>query len=467
MLIIRCLILTILCVAFNSKIHAASVIADIPPAGIVITAPGTYVFEKDLTWNPTGDGQAILIIANNVTIDMKHHKLESALTQFNTIGILALASSNVTIKNGTIAHMALGGVKCDLCNHVTVKHVTVDGLNRQNTAVFTVPVGILGSLSSNVLVEKCTVQNVDVRTGSLVGIQMTGTTSSKISKCNVCNLINRDGVCSGIGHIVCDLVEVSECRIEKLTSEFIDNLNTEGHTAIGIIPTLSTNIKIEKCKVKNITGCCDDAHGISVFECLNAIVRKCTVDTVLDGAGLAQTGAKATGIEVYASGVKVSDCTVKNISAINPQDRQATGFSCAQCTGVEFFRCIAENVNVYDAMGRHDTSLGYGTGFGWAPDPRIIAPAVGTFYKYCTAKKCQVGFDSWFHIDSVWEDIFSDRNDIAVLDLFQPPRTLSCDPCSECGCLFPGCYPTPFSITLDNVAANNVFIRVSRSCCRH
>jgi hypothetical protein len=40
------------------------------------------------------------------------------------------------------------------------------------------------------------------------------------------------------------------------------------------------------------------------------------------GSFATQTGAKATGIEIYASGVKVIKCTVKNITAINPQDKQ-------------------------------------------------------------------------------------------------------------------------------------------------
>ena len=51
--------------------------------------------------------------------------------------------------------------------------------------------------------------------------------------------------------------------------------------------------------------------GLVVFECLNAIVKKCKVENVLDGAGAAQTGAKATGIEIYASGVQVIDCSGK------------------------------------------------------------------------------------------------------------------------------------------------------------
>jgi hypothetical protein len=188
------------------------------------------------------------------------------------------------------------------------------------------------------------------------------------------------------------------------------------------------------------------------------VVKNCKVFSVLDGAGPAQTGAKATGIEVYGSDVTVSHCAVNYISAINPQDKQCTGFSCAQGSNIKFLHCKAENVKVYNEFGIEDTSKGYGTGFGWAPDPRIVEPAVDVLYKDCTAKYCQVGFDSWFHINSLWKNIYSKDNGIAILNLGDTAqRTLSCDPCSECGCTFPGCYPNPLTITITNVASNNVF----------
>ncbi len=288
-----------------------------------------------------------------------------------------------------------------------------------------------------------------------------------MSNCLVKNLLNRDGACTGIGHLLCDEVVVKSCTLNTLKSEFIDNLNTEGHTAIGIIPVTSTNILIKDCTVLNITGCCDDAHGMSLFECLNVLVKKCRVKNVLDGAGAGQTGAKATGIEVYASNVKVVECSVRNITAINPQSKQAAGFSCAECDGVKFIKCHAQNINVVDENGNQNSAIGYGVGFGWAPDPRpeFIVPAVNVLYKECTARECQVGFDSWFHIDSLWTHIHSVCNGISILDLDKSQRTLSCNACSECGCSSPGCYPEPRTITIDNVAENNRFTHTKAKYC--
>lgn len=458
---IKLFFLSLLLFTFTFEVEASSkdiVITEIPASGITINSPGTYVFGNDITWTPTGNGQAIVIQANDVTLNLKHHTLTSATTAFNTTGIVALLSENLTIKNGTIANMAYRGIDITACANIEIKHITVDGLNIENTIVYTVPVGILVNASGTVLVHKCKVKNIDVKTGSCAAIQMTGVINSTVSHCHVSNLLNRDGACTGIGHLLCDIAEVKSCDLEGLTSQFIDNLNTEGHTAIGLIPFISTNLVLKDCKISNITGCCDDAHGISVFECTNAVVENCKIFSVIDGVGAALTGAKATGIEVYGSGVKVINCKANYISAINPQDKQATGFSCAQGSNVKFIKCKAKNVKVYNEFGIEDISKGNGTGFGWAPDPRIVEPAVNVRYKKCTAKHCQVGFDSWFHIDSIWKNIVSKHNDIPILNLDDTAqRTLSCDPCSECGCTFVGCYPNPFVITITNVARNNVF----------
>lgn len=451
--------------AFHRPSHSSSattVITEIQTGGYHIDIPGTYVFGNNITWHPSGDGQAIIITANDVILDMQNYTLESDITQYKTIGILATQAANLIIKNGTVAHMAFKGIECEQCVDILIKNMTIDGLNIENIVDYIVPVGILVDKSITAVISNCTVKNIDVKTGSTAAIQLTDTISSKVLHCLVTHLINRDGACTGIGHLLCDIAEVKSCTLDTLKSEFIDNLNTEGHTTIGIVPVASTNLRIKNCTISNITGCCDDAHGMSLFECINAVVKNCKVENILDGAGAAQTGAKATGIEVYSSGVEVIDCKVKNITAINPQDKQATGFSCAQCIGVKFIRCKAENVNVVDENGKQSSCLGYGTGFGWAPDPRpeFILPAVDIHYLFCTAERCQVGFDSWFHIDSRWTNIFSNSNGISVLDLNDSQRTLSCDACSECGCTQTGCYPTPRIVTIDNVARDNTFLNV-------
>lgn len=451
------------------KDHQTYSIVAVPPGGILINAPGKYVFENDILWSPVADGAAIVLSGNGIELDLQGHALISETTSFSTTGILAISAGGLTIKNGTISNMGLGGINCTLCPNLLIKHITVDGLNMNNTATFTVPFGILAFVSTNVEIHKCLVQNLNVQTASMAGIQCTGVTSSYISDCTVRNLLNRDGACTGIGHLLCDFAEVKNCTIDNLKTEFINNLNTEGHTSIGIIPVSSQDLVVKDCTVTNVVGCCDDAHGISIFECLRATVKKCHVENVLDGAGPAQTGAKATGIEIYATEVTVEKCSAKNIQAINPQDKQAAGFSCAQGSNIRFIKCFAENVTVVDENGNKNPALGYGTGFGWAPDPRpsFLVPVTNVFYYKCTAENCQVGFDSWYHINSRWKRVKSICNDIPFLIEPNGSRTLSCDACSECGCLQVGCYPTPLTVTISNVASGNLFYQESIHGCKN
>lgn len=457
------------CLLFWGHIDAKEhVIKNIPPMGVVISEPGKYVFENDLTWTPLSDGAAITILASDVTLNMQGHTLQSSFSFFKTIGILAMGSENLKIMHGTIQNMGLSGIQCYECADILIKKIVVDGLNVSDIVNYTVPTGILATGCLRVSIDKCTVKNINVKSGSCAAIQLTETIFSIVKKCQVKNILNQDGACTGIGQLLCDYAEVKSCKVDNLQSQFIDNLNTEGHTAIGLVPVLTTNLKIQNCTISNIIGCCDDAHGISVFLCEEAIVKKTKVSDVVDGLGLSQSGAKATGIEIYASFVKVSDCFVKNITAINPQDKQSTGFACALCLGVEFLRCKAENVSVIDQNGNQNPTLGFGTGFGWAPDPRpeFIFPAVGVLYQECIAKNCQVGFDTFFHIDCIWDHIVSNCNQIPILNEQNSERTLSCDPCSECGCEQAGCFPTPIVVTIDNIAVNNIFLHVKEKCSK-
>lgn len=462
------IILGIFCLACHKEeLHATTVITSILPGGMTISTPGSYVFGNDITWSPAADGQAILITASDVILDLQNYTLQSTASTFKTTGIFAVEAANLRILNGTIANMRIGGITCDLCLNTCINNITVDGLTFNDIVNYTVPTGILFTASAKAVVNKCKIKNINVTTGSTAGIQFTATIGSLASNCLIQNMINHDGACTGIGHLLCDGGNIQSCIIDNLKSEFVSNLNTAGHTTIGIIPVFSTNLRIENCKILNITGSCDDAHGLSVFECSNALVKNCRVNNVLDGVGPTQSGAKATGIEIYGNSIQVIKCFAKNIKAINPQDKQATGFACAQCKDVQFIKCHAENVSVVDENGNESSALGYGTGFGWAPDPRpdFIKPAVNVLYKHCTAKKCQVGFDSWYHINSRWKHIYSICNGISVLDLDNSQRTISCDACSECGCSFAGCFPTPHTITITNVARENKFSHVHAKYC--
>ena len=439
----------------EKQIQKSFLISNIPPEGILINKPGIYSFENNINWYPSDSITCILIQSDNVILDFNNFSL-NCINPLNlqTEGICISNSKNNIIKNGDISLMGLRGIRIENCTNILIKNIIIDGLTVVDISSFIVPSGIFSYQNLNIKISDCTIKNIKVKTDSMAGIQFTETINSFIENCLLENFINLDGACTGIGHLLCEGSIIKNCITNNFQSFFNGNIKTQGHTCIGYIPVFSINLEFENCSASNIFGCCDDAHGFSLFLCFgNLNVKNCSVENVQDGVGT-EIGAKATGIEIYATDVCVSNCKVNNIIAINPQDKQATGFSCALETNVKIIDCKASNVLVIDEFGNKNSSLGYGTGFGWAPDPRpeFAIPATNVLYENCEANFCDVGFDTWYHINSTWKNIYSNNCGIALFNWNDSQRTLSCSPCSECN--------PPITVTLTNVALGNKFENV-------
>ena len=89
-----------------ATVHAQTVITSLP---YTITATGAYVLNGNLSSSQTS-GNLITVNASNVTIDFQGHFISGAVgnTSQTTTGIYASERSNLTIKNGTIAHCKYG-----------------------------------------------------------------------------------------------------------------------------------------------------------------------------------------------------------------------------------------------------------------------------------------------------------------------------------------------------------------------
>ncbi len=435
----------------------SSAIASIPSAGIVIQSPGTYTLSGDIAWSPL-DAQcsAITILSSDVTLDLAGFTLTvSGADKTQQIsGIVAgsandPAITNVTIKNGTVANAPEQGILVANVGGLTISGITVTGVCMQNLCTrYLTPAGIKVSGSTNVTISDCSVTQLNVTTDSSAGIMLLNTNTGTVSGCSVSSLVNNDGAVQGFGYISCTWITTTGCTAQSLQTHFNGNVKTTGHTVLGFCPIFCSNLGYYNCSASTLTGCCDDCHGMSVFLDGAVLVSGFTADTVTDGVSPSNSGAKATGLEVYGTGVVVTDSSVSNITAINPQDLQATGFS-AWGLGNQFARCTATNVKVVDDF--HTGALG--EGFGWAPDPRpefANTPALSTTYTDCTADNCDVGFDTWNHINSTWTN--PTCTDCKTTILVQPlgaTRTVSCDPCSECN--------PAFNTNLANKASGNTF----------
>src|SRR3954470_14921758 len=76
---------------------AATLIQNCP---FTANLPGTYVLARDLTCPPSGQGDAIIVAANNVTLVLAGHTLTAV--PGGVIGVNALNVTGLTITGGTI-----------------------------------------------------------------------------------------------------------------------------------------------------------------------------------------------------------------------------------------------------------------------------------------------------------------------------------------------------------------------------
>ncbi len=438
--------------------QVGSVIRSIPRGGIIIDQPGTYSFAGDLVWRPYDvTSAAITIQSSNVTLDLSGFTLRAIVPdrELQLAGIQAtpppgaFSIDNVTITNGTIANVSEYGIAATSVIGLTISRITVTGISMQNLQIRNLsPAGIYVNRSVNVAIVNSSVTKMNVRTDSCAGILLTNTIKAAVSGCRVSRLVNNDGAAQGFACVQCTNVATTGCRAEWLQTHFNGNVLTSGHTVLGFDPILCLDVAYTDCSASHLTGCCDDCHGISVFLDGSVTVTRFRAEHVVDGVSPSRSGAKATGIEVYGTNVTVTDSFASNITAIDPQDKQATGFS-AWGKSIAFVRCTARSVTVQRAAGTGS----HAEGFGWAPDPRPEFAYFGAYnvtYRDCVARSCQVGFDIWYHVDSTWIHPRSINCATGILDQPKATRVLSCDPCSEC--------TLPIIANLTNIAKGNRII---------
>ncbi|MCW3072439.1 MAG: hypothetical protein JWO44_2329 [Bacteroidetes bacterium] len=432
-------------------------ISSIPPEGIVISTSGQYQFSNDITWTPASPGSAITIEADNVVLDLQGYTLSASIPgidqQYN--GICITGGSDVTVQGGTINGISYRGVSASNTANLQISNMNIGNISyKEVTTGYLTPSGIFIDSSTGFSVQSCTVQNISVTTPSCAGIQIIESTNGSVSGCTMTNFLNNDGAVQGFSYLLCSQILTTGCSCETFQSSYLGQTITSGHTVIGYVPIFCIELVFNDCSSTDMTGCCDDCHGMSIF--LDAIVEvnNFSATNVTDGAGPRKTGAKATGLEVYGVSVGINSCTVENITAIVPQDLQSAGFS-AWGESITFYNCTATNVVVTDASKVPSTQYGYGTGFGWAPDPRKEfngQPANMVQYNNCTSNNCQLGFDTWFHTNSQWQNVNAPGCPIFIL--VQPDtasRILSMDKCSESP------DGQPHTVTIYNIAANNEY----------
>ncbi|MDQ2774263.1 MAG: hypothetical protein M3Y57_04950, partial [Acidobacteriota bacterium] len=315
------------------------VIMQIPSEGVVIQSPGTYRFGRDILWTPDNvTSSAITIRCSNVTLDLAGFTLTASVSDKSqrTAGILVEGPvEDITVTNGTVANLTEYGILARSVCNLSISRITATGLCMENIVIRNLtPTGIHVSTAHDVAISECSVTHSNVTTDSSAGIQLMKTLEAKVSDCSTSDLVNNDGAVQGFSSIVCANVTTTGCTAKTLQSFYNGNDKTSGHTVLGFVPIFCNNLSYLNCSASGLTGCCDDCHGMSVFLDAKVLVSGFHASNVKDGSVhyngknvATNSGAKATGLEVYGAGVTVMDSTVNDISAINPGDLQAAGFS--------------------------------------------------------------------------------------------------------------------------------------------
>lgn len=390
------------------KTGEETIITNIPSEGFLINKPGIYVFGDTINWSPKSIlATAITISCNNVTLNLNENQL-IAKGEYKdySFGIKVINGhipvKNTKIENGTISQMGFCGISAVKANDLTINQITVKGLSYPSFDLL--PSGVFIDQCNFFKINNCNVEEVSVTAALAAGFLVMNSVQGSLYNCTVNNFSNHDGVAGGFVYDGSSYINTSFCTAKTMQTFYGGNpFSKIGHTCIGFMPTGSSNLFFTQCTADDIKGCCDDCHGMSLFNVNTVTVMGFNASNIIDGLGPQKTGAKATGLEVYGDNINILNSTVNNILAIVPQNKQSTGFS-ACGTLIKFTNCKASKVQVLNREEQPDIQLGYGTGFGWAPDPRpqFVKPAAYVTYDHCIADHCQLGFDTWNHQNSTW-----------------------------------------------------------------
>lgn len=178
--------------------YAQTPITSVP---FVINTPGNYIVPNPLVYSPSS-GAAIVVNANNVTIDLNGQSLSCSMSSNVAIGIYVYSKTNARIKNGQIDQFSVG------INAIYI-FSPIHGLNGNGGHVVDT-VGFSHVGKAAVLFEQsggCVVRNCLV-TGCISGIQFLSGEGNRAT----------DNVISGA-----ELTGLSSNGVDYFDSNYVDN----------------------------------------------------------------------------------------------------------------------------------------------------------------------------------------------------------------------------------------------------
>jgi hypothetical protein len=112
---------------------------------IVVDRPGSYRLCRDLVVTDANT-TAILVNADDVTIDLDGHTISGPSAVGSGVGISAGSQSNLTVLNGTVRGMGASGI-------VAGRHARIQGVKAIGNGGYGIEVGTVGLLTGNLASE--------------------------------------------------------------------------------------------------------------------------------------------------------------------------------------------------------------------------------------------------------------------------------------------------------------------------
>ncbi|MCE5316421.1 MAG: hypothetical protein LLG04_03535 [Parachlamydia sp.] len=150
---------------------------DINPNGFVIDEPGVYTLTEDVVFrSKTAGAVAIVIDADNVTLNLCEKTLSQRNSTSGTIGVLVNARENVVIENGSIRGFKLFGVRVNAeTSYLTLQNLTVleNGVDNPALAIIGGGIVITSGLPS-AITHDIVIKNVTSSGNILAGLILSG-----------------------------------------------------------------------------------------------------------------------------------------------------------------------------------------------------------------------------------------------------------------------------------------------------
>ncbi|MEM9080983.1 MAG: hypothetical protein AAGC74_09865 [Verrucomicrobiota bacterium] len=196
--------------------------------GFFITSPGSYFLTENLD---VPSGRALVITANNVTLDLNGFVISSQDETFSDPAIQISGATNVRISNGIISGnpekvtASLGGN-------------TVEPATGFSEAVKTSErITGAGTLNMQTLTpDHVTITGLDCSLQATAGIDLSLATISNVKNCSVRNS-------QGLGIVAQNVSSsfVVDCDAVGIEAETVNSCNAESSAASGIVASLVTN----------------------------------------------------------------------------------------------------------------------------------------------------------------------------------------------------------------------------------